>query len=70
MYVTYFKVFYGSTTDSNSIFVFWVINNEVNLSRLRYQLPGVKYRVSICFVVELHLKCFKRNIGVYLCEKG
>ena len=41
------QVFYGATTDSNSLVVFWVINKEVNLSRIRYQLPGDKCRVSI-----------------------
>ena len=33
--------------DSNSLVVFWVIDKEVNLSRIRYQLPGDKCRVSI-----------------------
>ena len=41
------QVFYGATTDSNSLVVFWVIDKEVNLSRIRYQLPGDKCRVSI-----------------------
>ena len=41
------QVFYGATTDSNSLIVFWVNDKEVNLSRIRYQLPGDKCKVSI-----------------------
>ena len=52
--IYYFQVFYGATTDSSSVFVFWVINNEVNLSRIRYQLPGAKYRVMNNDKIYLH----------------
>ena len=33
------QVFYASTKDSDSVHTFWVVDNEINLSRLRFQLP-------------------------------
>ena len=39
LFNTYLQVFYAGCADSDSIFMYWVLNKEVQLTWIKYQMP-------------------------------